>query len=236
MSARVNSLGQPIGADLSDWQQALVPPRSAMEGRYCRVEPVEPARHAGDLFNAFQLEPDDRHWTYMWYGPFADRDAFETWLTETSSGDDPILHAIVDLGTGKATGLAGYVQIKPKIGVLEAGHINYSPLLQRRAAATEAMYLMMHRVFEELGYRRYEWQTDTLNARSRRAAERLGFTLDAVFPQAVVAKGLNRDTAWYSIIDKDWPKLKRGFEHWLNPENFGGDGRQKLSLEQCRAD
>ena len=145
-------------------------------------------------------------------------------------GGDPLFHAVVDRNSGKAAGVASYLRIGPAVGVIETGHINYSPLLQRTPAATEAMYLMMRRVFDELGYRRYEWKCDSLNARSRRAAERLGFTYEGVFRQATLYKGRNRDTAWYSITDKEWPRLKYGFQAWLSPGNFDSDGCQRQSL------
>jgi len=152
-----------------------------------------------------------------------------------AKADDPLFHTIVDLATGKAVGVATFMRIDRASGVIEVGNINYSPLLQRTPAATEAMFLMMRRVFEELGYRRYEWKCDSLNAPSRAAALRLGFQFEGIFRQAVVYKGRNRDTAWFSIIDSEWPSLKRAYEQWLGPENFDAEGRQKRKLAELIA-
>lgn len=230
MNARMNDLGQPIGAALPDWQGAAPPPPSVCVGRFCRLEPVDVARHADDLFAGFSLDTDARNWTYLGYGPFVDVDEFRQWMTAACLGDDPQFHAIIDLETGKAVGVASYLRIDPKGGVIEVGNIHYSPLLQRRPAATEAMYLLMRRVFDELGYRRYEWKCDSHNAPSRGAAARLGFSYDGFFPQAVVTKGRNRDTTWFSILDSEWPMRRDAFEAWLDPNNFGADGAQKQSL------
>ena len=150
-------------------------------------------------------------------------------LDRECMSNDPLFHAIVDNATGKAIGLASYLRIDPASGSIEVGHINYSPLLQRTPAATEAMYLMMQRVFE-LGYRRYEWKCDALNARSRAAAQRYGFSFEGIFRQATVYKGRNRDTAWYAIIDREWPALQAAFLQWLDPSNFDADGRQRVRL------
>ncbi len=150
--------------------------------------------------------------------------------------DDPLFHAIVDSKSGSAVGVAAYMRIDAANGVIEVGHLNFSPRLQATTAATEAMYLMMRRAFDELGYRRYEWKCDSLNEASRRAASRLGFRFEGVFRQAVVYKGRNRDTAWYSVLDSEWPALKAGFERWLSPDNFDENGcqRRKLRLELGR--
>jgi RimJ/RimL family protein N-acetyltransferase len=200
-----------------------------MEGRYCRLERLVPARHATDLLAAMALDRDGRNWTYLTVGPFESAAAYREWLEKMAAGSDPMFHAIVDAGTGKAVGVASYLRIDTPNGVIEVGHLNYSPLLQRKPAATEAMYLMMKRVFE-LGYRRYEWKCNALNAPSRAAAQRLGFSYEGTFRQAAVHKGHNRDTAWFSIIDQEWPALNAAFERWLAPENFGADGRQRVSL------
>jgi RimJ/RimL family protein N-acetyltransferase len=141
-------------------------------------------------------------------------------LAGSTYGDDPLFHAVIDLNTSHAAGVASYLNIKPGVGVIEVGHINYAPQLQKTPAATEATFLMMRRVFDELGYRRYEWKCDALNAGSRRAAERLGFAFEGIFRQATIYKGRNRDTAWYAIIDTQWPALKKAFERWLEPANF----------------
>lgn len=200
-----------------------------MTGRWCRVEPLDIDAHAADLHDA-NREGDGRNWTYLTSDPFDELDAYRAWLTKMSAADDPFFHAIVDNATNKAVGLAAFLRIDPANGVIEVGHINYSPRLQRTVAATEAMYLMMRRVFDELGYRRYEWKCDSLNAPSRAAAARLGFTYEGTFRQALVYKGRNRDSAWFSIVDSEWPALRESFERWLDPANFDEQGRQRTSL------
>ncbi|MCP4329204.1 MAG: GNAT family N-acetyltransferase [Alphaproteobacteria bacterium] len=201
-----------------------------MTGRLCAVEPIDPARHAETLHAANAEDSEGRMWTYMPYGPFGSVADFRSWMEASCLGDDPLFHAIVDRRSGGAVGAASYLRITPAIGVIEVGHIHYAPRLQRTVMATEAMYLMMRRVFDELGYRRYEWKCDALNAGSRRAAERLGFTFEGVFRQATMYKGRNRDTAWYAIIDRQWPALRTAFETWLAPDNFDDSGRQRTSL------
>src|SRR6202022_2361927 len=176
------------------------------------------------------LDPEGLNWTYLVQEPFADYPSYRTWLEQAAAGEDPLFHAIVDLQSGSAVGVAAYMRIDRPNGVIEVGNINYSPLLQKRPAATEAMFLMMRRVFAELGYRRYEWKCDALNAASRAAALRLGFRYEGLFRQATVYKGRNRDTAWFSILDSEWPTLKPAFERWLDPGNFDGTGRQRGSL------
>jgi RimJ/RimL family protein N-acetyltransferase len=169
-------------------------------------------------------------------GPFADLSSYRAWLDQVAKGNDPLFHAIIDKSSGKPVGVATFMRIDPPNGVIEVGNINYSPLLQRKPAATEAMYLMMVRVFDELGYRRYEWKCDSLNAPSRAAALRLGFRYEGLFRQAVVYKGRNRDTAWFSIIDSEWPALKRAYQQWLAPENFDARGQQKRKLPDLIAE
>ncbi len=221
---------QPTGFPLPDWTPRPQPPRTAMPGRFCRIEPLDADRHAAELFAANSADADARMWTYLGYGPFASLAAYHAWAEASAKGADPLFHAIVDLATGKAAGVASYLRIDAAAGVIEVGHIALSPALQRTAAATEAMWLMMRRVFEELGYRRYEWKCDALNAPSRRAAERLGFAYEGTFRQATIYKGRNRDTAWYSIIDREWPAIDKAFQSWLAPENFDGAGGQRQPL------
>jgi len=156
-------------------------------------------------------------------------------MEPSCASDDPLFHAIVDLAAGKAAGMAAYMRISPGIGVIEVGSIAYSTRLQRTPVATEAMFLMMQRVFNELGYRRYEWKCDSLNEASCRAAERLGFTFDGIFKQSVVYKGRNRDTAWYSILDQRWPAIEKAYVSWLDADNFDEDGQQKRNLRQLIA-
>lgn len=225
---------QPVGAPLPGWKGVERPPRTAMSGRYCRVEPIDSARHAEDLFRANALDLGQRNFTYLSIGPFDTFDAYRQWMESSCLGDDPLFHAIVGLATGKAVGVAAYMRIDPKHGVIEVGNLNYSPLLQRRPAATEAMYLMMKRAFE-LGYRRYEWKCDSLNAASRAAAQRLGFSYEGTFRQAVVYKGRSRDTAWYAAIDSEWPRLNAAFTRWLDPANFDAQGSQRVRLSDLTA-
>ena len=233
-STYYNELGQPIGPPVPGWKPVERPPRTALAGRYCRVEPIDPARHAEDLHRANGLDPSNRNFTYLSIGPFDTFDAYREWMTSARQSDDPLFHAIIDAVTGKAVGIASYMRIDCKNGAIEVGHLNYSPLLQRKPAATEAMVLMMRRAFE-LGYRRYEWKCDALNAASRAAAQRLGFSYEGVFRQASIYKGRNRDTAWYAMIDSEWPELERAFRRWLDPSNFDAQGNQRTRLSELTA-
>jgi RimJ/RimL family protein N-acetyltransferase len=225
----VHAPEQPLGFRVEGWKPPPRPPRDPMIGRTCRVEPLDPAVHAADLHAANTLDATHRNWTYLPYGPFATLEEYAGWLNAVTAAGDPMFHAIIDLTTGKAVGVASYLRIDPFAGSIEVGHLNYSPALQRTIAATEAMYLMMKRAFE-LGYRRYEWKCNALNLASRAAAQRLGLSYEGVFRQARVDKGRNRDTAWYAAIDKEWPALDRAFRQWLDPSNFDGAGRQLTSL------
>jgi RimJ/RimL family protein N-acetyltransferase len=205
-----------------------------MVGRYCRLEPVNVQRHAQELFAAYHQAPDDRDWTYLvHYRPETAQD-FSTYLAKLEKSEDPLNFTIIDASTNKAVGTAALMRIEPLHGVLEVGGITFSPLLKKTRAATESMYLMMRRAFDELGYRRYEWKCDSLNAPSRAAAQRYGFTFEGVFRQVLVYKGRSRDTAWFSIIDVEWPRIRAAFEAWLDPANFNADGRQKRSLSDLR--
>jgi RimJ/RimL family protein N-acetyltransferase len=230
MAEHFNELGQPIGFPLPQWTAPPRPPRSAMEGRFCIVEPVDPVRHAVDLHAANTLDRERRNWTYLPYGPFDRLEDYRRWVDRVSAGDDPLFHVILERQSGRAVGVASYMRIDAAAGVIEVGGINYAPPLQRTPAATEAMYLMMRRVFDELGFRRYEWKCDSLNAPSRAAALRLGFRYEGTFRQAAVYKARNRDTCWYSILDGEWPARKAAFERWLDPDNFDAGGRQRRSL------
>jgi len=200
-----------------------------MEGRYCRLEPLDAGRHAADLFEAYAREEAGAGWTYLPYGPFTEASELRDWLSGMAAGDDPLFFAILDV-EGAAVGVASYLRIDGAVGSIEVGHIHYSPLLQRTRAATEAMYLMARRAFDELGYRRYEWKCDDLNAPSRAAAERLGFTYEGTFRKHRIYKGRNRDTAWYAITDDEWPRIRAAMEAWLEPSNFDEAGRQLTSL------
>ena len=229
-----NSYGQPIGYPVNDWQECAFPTRSTMTGKWCRVESLVPEKHATELFAAYVKQRNDQDWTYLPYGPFDRFDDYQSWLTKTNTGDDPLFHTIIEAKTNTAVGVASFLRIQPGIGVIEVGHIHFSPLLQKTPVATEAMFLMMSRVFDELGYRRYEWKCDTLNVRSRKAAERFGFSFEGLFRQATLYKNRNRDTAWFGMTDREWPLIKKAFEIWLSPENFDTQGRQKKSLQQIR--
>lgn len=240
MNEHQNHLGQPIGFPLESWHPRPFPPSTPMPGHYGILEPMNPDAHAPALFQAYQNDQEHRLWTYLPYGPFHSLDAFLAWLKANCTQSDPLFHTIIDLPSKKAVGVTSFLRIEPAAGVIEVGHINYSPQLQKTPLATEAMFLMMKRVFDELGYRRYEWKCDALNAASRKAALRLGFTFEGIFRQATVYKNRNRDTAWYSILDSEWPSRKSAFEHWLAPENFDAHGQQKSTLsdwmKQTRSD
>ena len=230
-----NHLGQVIGSPLPGWTPRPRPPRTPMQGRFCRLEPLDADRHAHALFDAYAADAEGRNWTYLPYGPFPSAEAYAAAVKSLQGLDDPMPFAIVELASDRPAGVASYLRIDPAMGSIEVGAILYSPALQRSPAATEAMYLMMRRVFDELGYRRYEWKCDSLNQASRRAAERLGFRYEGTFRQAWVVKGRNRDTAWYSIIDSEWPALRNAFERWLAPSNFDATGKQRARLEDLRA-
>ena len=232
MSRHTNELGQPIGQALPDWQPSMVPPRASMPGRLVNLEPIDLDLHCADLFTTFALDTDGRNWTYLPHGPFAEIDTFRSWMAATCFDDDPLFHAIVDNSSCRAVGFASFQRIQPNVGSIEVGYINFSPALQRTALATEAMFLMMRRAFDELGYRRYEWKCDALNAASQAAAQRLGFTYEGTFRQAIIYKGRSRDTAWFSITDVEWPVKKIEFERWLDPANFDTDGTQRTRLRR----
>lgn len=231
---RLNEHGQPVGFALPGWTPPPVPPRTVLEGRYCRLEPLDAHRHAAQLDAANRLESDDRGWTYMSNGPYATPADYRAWVEAQAGRDDPRFYAIIDLASGQAGGVASYMRIDPANGCIEVGGIKLTPLVSRKPAMTEAMHLMMRKAFD-LGYRRYEWKCDALNAPSRAAAQRLGFSYEGIFLQAVVYKGRNRDTAWFSITDREWPALCAAQEQWLLPENFDAGGRQRVSLSVLTA-
>ncbi|AAV96419.1 GNAT family N-acetyltransferase [Ruegeria pomeroyi] len=235
MAIRRNELGQPIGAALPHWRGCPRPERQRMEGSFARLEPLSAARHGADLWHAFAADTEGHGWTYLPFGPFDDQAGMTAFLEAMSKTEDPLYFAICDRASGRAQGIASYMRIQPEHGVIEVGGIAFAPVLQRSRMATEAMFLMMAHAFDTLGYRRYEWKCDALNAPSRRAAERFGFSYDGRFEQAIVYKGRNRDTAWYSILNRDWPKLRQRFVDWLAPENFTSDGQQRNKLGVGRA-
>ncbi len=234
MEKEVNALGQPVGLPVPDWRPCPRPDGRPLQGRTCRLERLDPA-HAEALYAADRADTDGRSWTYLPYGPFQTPADYRDWMARFLGAEDPFFYAILGAETGQPVGVASYLRIAPEAGSIEVGHIHYSPALQRTVAATEAMALMMAHVFEDLGYRRYEWKCNALNAASCRAAERLGFTFEGIFRQAGVYKGRNRDTAWFSILDREWPGAKRAFAAWLDPGNFDDDGTQRARLEDLRA-
>jgi RimJ/RimL family protein N-acetyltransferase len=230
MTQRTNHFGQPIGDPVANWTPRARPPLTPMLGRLCRLESLDAATHAAALHAAFTADREGRNWTYLPYGPFASAAEYSAWVESVQSRDDPVFYAIVDLATQRPVGVSSYLRIDPAMGTIEVGHLSYAPALQQTPASTEAMYLMMRRAFDELGYRRYEWKCDSLNAPSVAAAKRLGFHFEGTFRQAVVIKGRNRDTAWLSILDGEWPALRSAFERWLDPANFDATGAQRRRL------
>ncbi len=231
MQTALNKLGQSIGFPLPGWKAPPFPPRDPMPGRFCRLEPLDLGLHAAALYAANAADTDGQSWTYLAYGPFPTLDSYREWMSATCLGADPQFYAIVDSASGRPAGVASYLRIAPASGSIEVGHIHYSSSLARQPAATEAMFLMMQRAFE-LGYRRYEWKCDSLNAASRSAAQRLGLSYEGIFRQATVYKGRNRDTAWYAAVDSEWPQLREAFESWLAPANFDETGQQRTRLSE----
>jgi RimJ/RimL family protein N-acetyltransferase len=214
--------------DLRNWTGATPPAPVTLHGRYVTLEPLNAARHAASIWQA--VKGHDEIWDWLPEGPFADEPALTALIEKKQAAPGFVFFAIAPLATGQATGWASLMRPDPPNGVIEVGFILYSPALQRTREATEAMYLMMRHVFDDLGYRRYEWKCNALNQPSRRAASRLGFTFEGIFRQHMVVKGQNRDSAWFSLLDSEWPDRKQAFESWLAPENFDGDGRQKAGL------
>ena len=215
-----------------NWRPARSPERAPLDGETVLLEPLEVSRHGDDLFK--NAEGADSTWDYLAYGPFAGRAEFFRWLESRAPLDDPLTFTIIDRASGEARGLESLMRIDATNGVIEIGHIWLSPRLQRTRQATEAIYLLSRYIFDELGYRRYEWKCDALNEPSRRAAERYGFVFEGIFRQHMVIKDRNRDTAWYSILDREWPSCRAAFEAWLSPDNFDSGGVQKRSLASLR--
>lgn len=234
MSTHFNELGQPIGAPLPGWTAPPVPSFEPMSGSRCRLERADLTRHAAALYEACAADKSGAMWTYLPYGPFDSFASFEAWFRELAAGPDPMPFAIIDQRSNRVVGLAAYLRIAPAAGSIEVGHVIYSPQLQRATIATEAMYLLMKRAFA-LGYRRYEWKCDAFNAKSRAAAQRLGFSFEGAFRQAIVYKNRSRDTAWFSVIDSEWPALEAAFERWLHPANFDERGEQRTRLSDLTA-
>lgn len=221
-----------LGTPVANWVPPPRPGPAALDGRFVRLERLDPAAHADDLHRANSV--DAAIWDYMPYGPFDDAAAYLAWTQAMAPLHDPCFYALRDRATGRCGGVAGYLRITPESGTIEVGHIALSPALQRSPAATEAMALMMTWAFDA-GYRRYEWKCNALNAASRRAAQRLGLSYEGVFRQASVVKGRNRDTAWFAAIDSEWPALRAIFATWLIPGNFAPDGQQRRALTELTA-
>jgi RimJ/RimL family protein N-acetyltransferase len=233
----INELGQPVGDPVPGWSARPLPAMPTLGGQYCRLERLNADRHAGELFAADQADVRGETWTYLPYGPFPDLKSYTRWARAAAADSDPFFYAIIDtdsqadrITAGRAVGVLSLLRVQPEAGSIEVGHVHYSPLLQRRRGATEAQYLLMRYAFDDLGYRRYEWKCDALNATSRAAAERLGFRYEGTFRQAMVTKGRNRDTSWYSIIDTEWPVVGSRLRSWLAADNFDDRGQQKSGL------
>ena len=216
-------------------EPAARPEPCELNGRFVSLVGLDPAAHASSLFDASHGPGAANLWDYLSEGPFADHATFEASLQKKSQSADPMFLAIVDQATGDAVGYASYMRIEPAHRVIEVGNILYTPRVQRTPGATEAMYLMARHAFETLGYRRYEWKCHAQNARSRQAALRLGFTFEGIFRQHMIVKGRSRDTAWYSMLDGEWPRCRAALEAWLAPDNFDAEGRQQRRLADIRS-
>lgn len=223
-----------VGPPVPNWQPRPQPAGVVLTGSHCRLEPLNPGLHAGSLFGAYSNAPDDEDWTYLSVGPFPDAKAFQVYAEQMSQSTDPLHFAVIDLHSSLAVGTLALMRQQPQHGIIEVGFVMFSPVLQRSLISTEAQFLLMSYVFDQLGYRRYEWKCDSLNRRSRNAAMRLGFQYEGIFRQAMIYKGRSRDTAWFSILDKEWPVLKAAFQQWLDPRNFDVEGVQVTRLQVIR--
>lgn len=229
-----NHFGQPVGDALPDWQPRPAPQRHTLQGRLCYLEPLA-GKHAEALFAAHQLAPDTRSWTWLLREPDSSVEEFSAWVASVAELSDPLHFAVIDRQTRLPVGSLALMRIDANNGVIEVGHVHFSPLLSRTAMATEAHWLLMRYAFDTLGYRRYEWKCNSLNEPSRRAARRLGFHYEGRFRQALVIKGHNRDTDWFSIIDAEWPQIDSAMQRWLASDNFSADGQQIRTLESLRS-
>jgi RimJ/RimL family protein N-acetyltransferase len=225
--------GLPIGAEV-DASAAQRPKRSSLRGRLVTVVPLDPVAHEEALYDGTHGPDREKLWLYMGAGPFNDRASFRAYLDKLAVSDDPLSFTIITNSDGRAAGHASYMRMTPEHRVIEVGNIFYTPSLARSAAATEAMYLMAKHVFEDLNYRRYEWKCNALNEPSRRAALRLGFSFEGIFLQHTIQKGRNRDTAWFAMLDHEWPLRKAKFEAWLRPENFDESGKQRAAFSTMK--
>jgi len=222
-----------MSTSLANWKGAPAPSAQRLEGRFIVLEKLDAARHGDDLFRALEGPgADPKLWDYLPYGPFPERGAFNDWLNGQAAGSDPYFFAVIDKASGEVQGILSLMSIVPAQGRIEIGHVTFGAPMQRSPKSTEAVYLLAKEAFA-LGYRRLEWKCNNDNARSRTAAERLGFSFEGVFRQHMVVKGRNRDTAWYSILDSEWPAVNAGFERWLSEENLSATGQIK-TLTECR--
>ena len=218
---------------LQSWSARSRPPHCVLSGRYVRLEPIDPARHAAELYQASNVPDKADKFRWMFEAPPTDEASFRIWVEGEAAKRDPFVYAIIDLESGKVAGRQALMRVDVTHGVIEIGSIYWGPRIARQRGATEALYLFLRHAFDDLGYRRVEWKCNDENAPSKRAAERFGFTYEGVFRQHMVLKGANRDTAWFSMLDGEWPRIRDGFERWLRPENFGADGQQRQTLGAC---
>jgi RimJ/RimL family protein N-acetyltransferase len=221
--------------DLALWAPRPWPNADKLEGRWCILERLDSSRHGNDLYAASSAPGSEQRFRYLFEPAPGDRAAFDAWIEKAASGEDPRFYAVVDRSTGRAEGRQALMRITPEHGVIEIGSILWGPKIARTRIATEALCLFARYVFDALGYRRFEWKCDALNAPSRRAALRFGFAFEGVFRSHMVVKGRNRDTAWYAMTEADWPRIRAGMERWLAPENFDAAGRQRQSLRDVIA-
>ncbi|TPM36915.1 GNAT family protein [Mesorhizobium sp. B2-3-4] len=224
-----------MSENLANWQPRPRPERKVLEGRTVRLEPLSAAAHGDGLYEASAVADGDARFRWLFDNVPESRAALQPWLEKSAASEDPLFFAVIDKASGKVAGRQTLMRIDATHGVIEIGNIYWGPLISRKPAATEAQFLFMKYIFDELGYRRYEWKCNNRNEPSKRAAERFGFKFEGIFRQHIVVKGENRDTAWYSIIDKEWPSLRQAYEAWLDPANFDANGQQKRRLEDFRA-
>lgn len=225
-----------MAEDMRHWTARERPSARVIEGRFVRLERLDPARHGEGLYEASATGEAEQKFRWLPEAPPSDRESFRAWVEKVAASEDPLFYAVIDKASGQVAGRQTLMRIDAANGVIEIGNIYWGPLMAQRPAATEALYLFARHVFDDLGYRRFEWKCNDENLPSKRAAARFGFTAEGVFRQHLVVKGLNRDTAWFSIIDKEWPALRQAYEAWLQPANFDAEGRQKRRLEEFRSE
>ena len=221
--------------DLANWTPRPRPEAAILEGRWCRLERLDPERHGDNLHASAIARGAEDRFRYLPDAPPAERSEFDAWLARAAASSDPLFYAVIDLATGRAEGRQTLMRIDPANGVIEIGNILWGPAIARTRAATEALYLFARYVFDGLGYRRFEWKCNAANLPSRHAAERFGFLFEGIFRRHMVVKGQNRDTAWYAMTDEEWPGIRAAMERWLDPSNFDPEGRQRMSLAQASA-